>query len=151
MKRCSVEGCDTTQNLRRGWCVKHYQRWRRHGDPLHERENYGNPQHGTENMYGNHHCRCDECKTAHAVYTVARNHRLGYARPRDVVFAERRAAALAKDNHGTAGRYKLGCRCDICREFARVDRARRRAQVPAEQRRAFEREYKRAYRARVAA
>lgn len=30
---CSVEGCET--NVRcKGFCVKHYQRWRRNGDPL---------------------------------------------------------------------------------------------------------------------
>lgn len=33
MKRtCSVEGCDET-HLARGWCLKHYRRWERHGAP----------------------------------------------------------------------------------------------------------------------
>ena len=32
-KTCSVEGCETAKYCR-GWCVKHYNRWRSHGDPL---------------------------------------------------------------------------------------------------------------------
>lgn len=31
-RTCSVDGCDTPAKTR-GWCVKHYERWRRHGDP----------------------------------------------------------------------------------------------------------------------
>ena len=31
---CSVEGCDRPAGTR-GWCNKHYTRWRRHGDPVH--------------------------------------------------------------------------------------------------------------------
>lgn len=30
---CSIEGC-TGAHVGRGWCLKHYTRWRRHGDPL---------------------------------------------------------------------------------------------------------------------
>lgn len=30
---CSIEGCDTNGTLRRGWCDRHYARWRRHRDP----------------------------------------------------------------------------------------------------------------------
>lgn len=32
MTVCSVDGCDNTAT-RRGWCKKHYMRWKRHGDP----------------------------------------------------------------------------------------------------------------------
>jgi hypothetical protein len=30
---CSVEGCDKPR-IARGWCTKHYDAWRKHGDPL---------------------------------------------------------------------------------------------------------------------
>lgn len=32
MSECAVEGCYTEDRLRRGWCIKHYQRWVRYGD-----------------------------------------------------------------------------------------------------------------------
>lgn len=40
--------------------------------------------------------------------------------------AERRAQAEAQDNHGTETRYKLGCRCEICRKGASDAKRRRR-------------------------
>lgn len=33
MKVCSVDGCDG-EAKKRGWCLNHYKRWWRHGDPL---------------------------------------------------------------------------------------------------------------------
>ena len=30
---CSIEDCPGPV-IARGWCMKHYQRWRRHGDPI---------------------------------------------------------------------------------------------------------------------
>lgn len=33
-RTCSVEGCDKVGPTARGWCPKHYQRWRLYGDPL---------------------------------------------------------------------------------------------------------------------
>lgn len=33
---CSVEGCDVELIQGRGWCSKHYYRWKQHGDPLWE-------------------------------------------------------------------------------------------------------------------
>lgn len=30
---CIIDGCDAPA-ITRGWCTKHYYRWRRHGDPL---------------------------------------------------------------------------------------------------------------------
>lgn len=32
-RTCSIEGCERPHNAR-GWCTTHYERWRRHGDPL---------------------------------------------------------------------------------------------------------------------
>lgn len=34
MIECSVEGCSNPKCNSRGWCSKHYQRWRKTGDPL---------------------------------------------------------------------------------------------------------------------
>lgn len=31
---CSIDGCEHTIANHRGWCDKHYCRWKRHGDPL---------------------------------------------------------------------------------------------------------------------
>lgn len=33
MRYCEINGCDTKHYVH-GWCQKHYERWRRHGDPL---------------------------------------------------------------------------------------------------------------------
>ena len=33
-RTCSIDGCDSTLQVRRGWCAKHYQRWRAYADPL---------------------------------------------------------------------------------------------------------------------
>lgn len=33
MKICSVNGCDQRM-LARGWCKRHYERWKRNGDPV---------------------------------------------------------------------------------------------------------------------
>lgn len=33
MGGCAIEGCAKSVRVR-GWCVMHYTRWRRHGDPL---------------------------------------------------------------------------------------------------------------------
>lgn len=31
---CSIEGCNRTGKLTRGWCGRHYYYWQKHGDPL---------------------------------------------------------------------------------------------------------------------
>lgn len=31
-RTCSVEGCERSDHIRRGWCAKHYMRWRKHGE-----------------------------------------------------------------------------------------------------------------------
>src|SRR5699024_5788719 len=40
--RCSIAGCEKDA-LARGWCPKHYQRWRAHGDPLGGGRQYKDP------------------------------------------------------------------------------------------------------------
>ena len=32
MKTCTIEGC-TNEHAARGWCMKHYKRWPKYGDP----------------------------------------------------------------------------------------------------------------------
>lgn len=43
MKTCSIAGCTSRVNAR-GWCTKHYQRWKNRGDPLAVAWERGNPQ-----------------------------------------------------------------------------------------------------------
>lgn len=33
VSECSVVDCRRVETLRRGWCFRHYQRWRKYGDP----------------------------------------------------------------------------------------------------------------------
>ena len=33
--KCTIDGCQSGAKAR-GWCMKHYKRWSKHGDPLHE-------------------------------------------------------------------------------------------------------------------
>lgn len=40
---CSVEGCEKPHSCR-GWCRKHYSRWKRHGDPLGGTTSYKFPE-----------------------------------------------------------------------------------------------------------
>jgi len=39
LRTCSIEGCDNLF-LARGWCQKHYQRWKAHGDPTFVKNHY---------------------------------------------------------------------------------------------------------------
>ena len=44
-RTCSIEGCENAVNAR-GWCTKHYTRWRSHGDPhetTHTKARHGEP------------------------------------------------------------------------------------------------------------
>lgn len=43
MKHCSIGGCEKP-TLARGWCGTHYQRWRKHGDPLGGGERFATPE-----------------------------------------------------------------------------------------------------------
>jgi hypothetical protein len=61
---CSVPDCQNPAHAR-GWCRKHYARWRRYGDPE-GRHEYPPPVHGRPSTYNNHHCRCAACTKAWA-------------------------------------------------------------------------------------
>lgn len=53
---CKVEGC-TSEVHAVGWCSKHYQRWRIHGDP--EFTKYPGCEHGRSNRK-----KCPDCRRA---------------------------------------------------------------------------------------
>ncbi len=131
-RMCSVDGC-LRKHHTHGLCAAHWSRKRRLGDVLADKPIGWRLEivHGTYDGYLNHGCRCDECRQAHTDYMRIRNHRTGRCRPRAEVFAERRATAEARGNHGTESRYELGCRCTVCREGVRQARARRRAKATA--------------------
>jgi len=89
-------------------------------------------RHGTYLGYTSDGCRCDDCRAAwreqHRLYM----HNSGRSRPLLEENAARRAAAEARDNHGTETRWQLGCRCDECKAAANAARAaRRRHAAPA--------------------
>lgn len=70
--------------------------------------------HGTTSTYGNHGCRCDDCRAAHAMACFeARRRRAGRPVPEHV--------------HGTDNGYtNYMCRCPDCREGHRVYQNERR-------------------------
>jgi len=78
------------------------------------------PRHGTSNGYGNHGCRCDACRSAHAAAHSA-------------YIKRQREAGRVMGTHGSSLAYDTGCRCDECRlahnarsvEKKRRQRARR--------------------------
>lgn len=39
---CSIDGCEV-ESRGRGWCMKHWKRWRKHGDPLYVRPRFSDP------------------------------------------------------------------------------------------------------------
>lgn len=54
-RRCSLDYCDEA-HWGRGWCRKHYTRWRRHGNPEHK-ENDGTQGCKVDDCDGDHHAR----------------------------------------------------------------------------------------------
>jgi hypothetical protein len=63
----------------------------------------GDPRHGTPNGYGNHGCRCGDCREAN---------RIAHGQYMQRVRSEGRALG----RHGSELRYDTGCRCGDCRE-----------------------------------
>jgi hypothetical protein len=57
---CSVEGCKSAISTHRGWCDKHYCRWKRHGDPLVAKKRHRT---STDALYNSKSCvKCNEIK-----------------------------------------------------------------------------------------
>lgn len=57
-RTCSIEGCENPL-WARGWCSKHYTRWRRHGDPLAARGRKRRP--ASERLVGKYRVDADGC------------------------------------------------------------------------------------------
>jgi hypothetical protein len=80
----------------------------------------GDRRHGTENGYVNLHCRCEQCKAAHAA------HKANVLNPRR--FAK--GIPDGDSRHGTVNAYgNFGCRCRACTDAwskAGLERYRRR-------------------------
>lgn len=84
----------------------------------------GDPRHGTPNGYGNHGCRCDDCKAAQSAANRQRRRK-------------RLASPIPDRVHGTDNGYSCyKCKCPDC---SAVGRANRRAQYTPSPRRALER------------
>ena len=67
---CTVEGCHRPKRAR-GWCYKHWKRWRRNGHPTAtppRKPRSDAAGHGTRRMYDDHGCRCNACAWAASVY-----------------------------------------------------------------------------------
>jgi len=87
-KQCAIDGCDRPARAR-GWCLAHYNRWRRKGDPLTAgirpyrprpsctefAADTADPRHGTANGYQSLDCRCAACRAAWTAYMRARRER----------------------------------------------------------------------------
>ena len=135
--------------------VKHYRDSRDYWRELARRQRpplaRDDPRHGTANAYQNLGCRCTRCRKANTEAHREWAHRTGRNRPADEVRREAKAAALARDNHGTEHRYtNHGCRCEACKQASADARARRRAAMSEQDRervRAYDRERRRKQRA----
>ena len=69
---CSIDGCKNTITSHRGWCGKHYCRWKRHGDPLiadHRHRNSTDP-------VRNERC-CTSCNETKPLYCFGVDNRNG--------------------------------------------------------------------------
>lgn len=58
MKTCKIKDCKD-RHYARGWCNKHYQRWRRHGNPnVNKRKHHGYYKHFLYPVWQNMKARC---------------------------------------------------------------------------------------------
>ena len=62
---CSVDDCGNSANGARGWCRKHYARWKRNGDPLKTTRNPPTPRDAVEKY-------CPRCDTIQPIEKFGR-------------------------------------------------------------------------------
>jgi len=138
-RTCSVPGCSEPHNAR-GFCLLHYMRVMRTGDPDAARVERPDK------------CTIDGCEGAHKGYGLCGKH---YSRlkKRGDPFATARGGPGYEAPHGTIGRYEYhACRCDPCTAAAREARHRWRCSPAAKRRHAdLEKQRRGLYRDRVAA
>ena len=137
----------------------HYQRWRKHGDPLMVKpREWHVTEHGTTNEYQNFGCRCDLCKAAMSAYQREKfstpcpgcgTSIYGRYRPNQLCQScrARELTIPLDERHGTETGYSKGCRCDACRAAQTEKRKARRWKDP-EATREYYRNYNRKRRAR---
>lgn len=68
-RTCMIDGCDGSVTAR-GWCRKHYNRWYKHGDPLHVTQWAPRPQ----NIARTIGCSVEGCERKHHAKGLCRNH-----------------------------------------------------------------------------
>lgn len=128
MSTCAVDGCDNPTRAR-GWCETHYQRWRRHGDPL----TVVKPQPPTEIQHGTYsgwqRCKnrpggcCEECRPAQAAYQRKRRQSSAEVRLREYQAGAARQRALRR----LAAVHSREYRALLTEEMARDEQTQGRA------------------------
>jgi len=62
MLTCSIDGCDKPViNKRTGWCLSHYNKWSRHGDPLYMTKKYATGEQISEFIKSAKQSETDDC------------------------------------------------------------------------------------------
>jgi 5-methylcytosine-specific restriction endonuclease McrA len=97
---CSALGCESPSEVR-GWCGKHYSRWRRHG----------NPETVLVRRNSEATCSVEHCDLPAKIRGFCDLHYGRVLRHGDPLVNLRQ-----RDVHGSPGKYTKGCRCDQCRE-----------------------------------
>lgn len=74
MRTCTIEGCDNKLKAK-GYCVKHHQRYRRHGDANYQKViALGTPLSLSPFLKANRICDVDGCNNIHAARGLCRMH-----------------------------------------------------------------------------
>lgn len=140
-RTCNVEGCEDPHNAD-GYCLRHYMRVRRSGDPgpvglLKVRPDV---------------CVIEDCGKPHKGYGLCSTHYARYKRSGDPLAPARGGPGYTAP-HGTVGRYQYhACRCEACVKAARAQFHIWRSDPRARQRHSeAARQWRRAYKDEIAA